>query len=123
MPIYEYRCKDCSHEFETIQKVGARALRKCPECEGRLDKLISKASFQLKGGGWRTKTVSLNPYQSVVYDLHLRPSNPNDPNVSVTAGGLGSSTTQVQPMRLAALTIMRPSWPPPIRPMRATGKG
>lgn len=52
MPIYEYRCKDCSHEFETIQKVGARALRKCPECEGRLDKLISKTAFQLKGGGW-----------------------------------------------------------------------
>ena len=52
MPIYEYRCSICNHEFETIQKVGARALRKCPDCSGKLEKLVSRTSFQLKGGGW-----------------------------------------------------------------------
>lgn len=26
--------------------------RKCPECGGRLEKLLSRTSFQLKGGGW-----------------------------------------------------------------------
>ena len=52
MPIYEYRCSICNHQFESLQKVGARALRKCPECSGKLEKLVSRTSFQLKGGGW-----------------------------------------------------------------------
>jgi putative FmdB family regulatory protein len=52
MPIYEYRCTSCGNEFEVIQKVGARQLRKCKQCEGKLEKLISRTSFQLKGGGW-----------------------------------------------------------------------
>jgi len=33
----------------------------------------------------------------------------------------GSSTTEVQPSGLAALTSIRPSCPPPISPMRAMG--
>lgn len=52
MPIYEYRCQECNHEFETIQRVGTRPRRKCPACSGRLEKLISRSAFQLKGGGW-----------------------------------------------------------------------
>ena len=52
MPIYEYRCTKCGHLIEIIQKLSDRPLRKCPECSGRLEKLVSRASFQLKGGGW-----------------------------------------------------------------------
>jgi len=52
MPLYEYRCSDCQHEFEIIQKISAGRLRKCPECTGRLEKLVSKSAFHLKGGGW-----------------------------------------------------------------------
>ena len=29
-----------------------RPLRKCQKCSGRLEKLISRTSFALKGGGW-----------------------------------------------------------------------
>ena len=52
MPIYEYRCQKCSKYFEVIQKFSDTPLKKCPDCKGRLAKLISKASFQLKGTGW-----------------------------------------------------------------------
>ena len=52
MPIYEYRCLACGKQFEAIQKVSDRPLRKCPTCAGKLEKLISRSSFQLKGGGW-----------------------------------------------------------------------
>jgi putative FmdB family regulatory protein len=38
--------------FEKIQKVGARTLRKCEECGGKLEKLVSRSAFHLKGGGW-----------------------------------------------------------------------
>ena len=52
MPIYEYRCRKCGQETEVIQKFSDRPLQRCKECRGKLDKLISPASFQLKGGGW-----------------------------------------------------------------------
>ena len=52
MPIYEYRCKSCGKVFEVIQQFGAPQLRTCRECKGRLEKLISKSAFHLKGGGW-----------------------------------------------------------------------
>lgn len=52
MPIYEYRCKSCGKEFEVIQQFSDAALRKCRDCSGRLEKMISKTAFQLKGGGW-----------------------------------------------------------------------
>jgi putative FmdB family regulatory protein len=53
MPIYEYRCDDCGHEFETIQKISEDALKDCPACEqSALVKKISAAGFRLKGGGW-----------------------------------------------------------------------
>lgn len=52
MPIYEYRCTACGHLTELIQKMSDRALRKCPKCSGRVEKLISRAAFHLKGGGW-----------------------------------------------------------------------
>jgi putative FmdB family regulatory protein len=52
MPLYEYRCLKCGHQLEVLQKFSDRPLRRCPECPGKLEKLISRTSFQLKGGGW-----------------------------------------------------------------------
>jgi putative FmdB family regulatory protein len=52
MPIYEYRCEECGSHFEVIQKVSDRPLKTCSNCNGRLTKLISQTSFQLKGSGW-----------------------------------------------------------------------
>lgn len=53
MPIYEYHCRACGHEFEVIQKITDRPIRKCEEC-GRLQakRGISQTSFVLKGSGW-----------------------------------------------------------------------
>ena len=52
MPIYEYRCKSCGKEFEVIQQSAQRQLRTCRDCSGRLEKLVSRSAFHLKGGGW-----------------------------------------------------------------------
>mgnify|MGYP001141127244 CR=1 FL=1 len=52
MPIYEYSCKKCGKHIEIIQKFSDKLLRTCPDCKGRLSKLISRTSFQLKGTGW-----------------------------------------------------------------------
>ncbi|HHM06270.1 MAG TPA: zinc ribbon domain-containing protein [Gammaproteobacteria bacterium] len=53
MPIYEYRCRQCGHELEVMQKMSDAPLSDCPQCrEPALTKLISAAGFQLKGSGW-----------------------------------------------------------------------
>lgn len=53
MPIYEYQCQYCGHQFEQLQKVTDAALKTCPKCsQPKLKKLISNTSFQLKGTGW-----------------------------------------------------------------------
>ena len=58
MPIYEYRCTACHHEFEKIQRVSERAIRTCPECKGKVEKLVSVSAFSLKGGGWYAQGYS-----------------------------------------------------------------
>ena len=51
MPIYEYRCSECGHELEKIQKISDLPLKDCPACgKPALQKLISAAGFRLKGG-------------------------------------------------------------------------
>ena len=53
MPIYEYRCSECGHEMEKLQKIGDPPLTECPDCgQSALVKLVSAAGFRLKGGGW-----------------------------------------------------------------------
>lgn len=68
MPLYEYKCKDCGHHFDRLQRVDAEA-PPCPNvkdeessedgktlkqtiCGGETKRQISRTSFQLKGGGW-----------------------------------------------------------------------
>ena len=53
MPIYEYVCEACGRLTEVMQKIGDPPPASCGECGGtRLAKLVSRTSFQLKGGGW-----------------------------------------------------------------------
>ncbi|MFT4560753.1 MAG: putative FmdB family regulatory protein [Gammaproteobacteria bacterium] len=53
MPIYEYDCGACDHQFETIRKISDGPLTTCPSCnEDALTKRISKVAFRLKGTGW-----------------------------------------------------------------------
>ena len=53
MPIYEYACAACGHQFEEWQKMSDKPIRTCPKCKAKkVEKLISQTSFKLKGGGW-----------------------------------------------------------------------
>jgi putative FmdB family regulatory protein len=52
MPNYEYLCKKCGHRFEQIRKFSDKHLKKCPECGGVLEQVISAPAVQFKGSGW-----------------------------------------------------------------------
>jgi putative FmdB family regulatory protein len=52
MPLYEYECKKCGHRFEKIQLYSDKMVRKCPECGGQVEQMISAPAVQFKGSGW-----------------------------------------------------------------------
>jgi putative FmdB family regulatory protein len=52
MPIYEFVCEACGNIVERLQKLSDPPPGACPECGGKMAKIMSRNSFQLKGGGW-----------------------------------------------------------------------
>ena len=52
MPLYEYLCKKCGHRFEKIRKFSDRPIKKCPECGGLVEQVITAPAVQFKGSGW-----------------------------------------------------------------------
>ena len=51
MPIYEYKCNKCG-VVEVMQRITEAPLRKCPNCKSRVERMVSRSSFVLKGSGW-----------------------------------------------------------------------
>ena len=52
MPIYDYKCEKCG-KFEKLQKMSDEALTHCPQCDGKVEKLISKnVGIVYKGAGF-----------------------------------------------------------------------
>ncbi len=99
MPIYEYRCNHCGHEFDTLQKVSDEPLKVCPECnEPQLVKKVSAAGFRLKGGGWyetdfksgNKKNLSGSESKSSTSDSS---SGSTDSSSSSSSGSSGSSSS------------------------------
>jgi putative FmdB family regulatory protein len=51
MPIYEYKCNKCG-VVEVMQRITEAPLRKCPNCKSKVERMVSRSSFVLKGSGW-----------------------------------------------------------------------
>ena len=53
MPIYAYKCSDCGHARDVLQKMSDPVLTVCPACGAEsFTKQVTAAGFQLKGSGW-----------------------------------------------------------------------
>jgi putative FmdB family regulatory protein len=61
MPLYEYECEKCGHRFEKIQKFSDRMVKKCPECGGKVEQMISAPAVQFKGSGWYVTDYANKP--------------------------------------------------------------
>src|ERR1700726_2866627 len=85
MPLYEYECKKCHHRFEKIQKFSDRMVKKCPDCGGPVEQMISAPAVQFKGSGW------------YVTDYAKKSSAPSSAEVSGSAGPGGASRRKISP--------------------------
>jgi len=52
MPLYEYECTKCHHRVEKIQKFSDPHMKKCPDCGGRVELVISAPAAHFKGSGF-----------------------------------------------------------------------
>ena len=52
MPTYEYKCDKCERVFEVRQRISEAPLATCEVCGGAVRRLLSSATFILKGEGW-----------------------------------------------------------------------
>ena len=52
MPTYTYECEKCSHVFEMDQKISDPPRKRCPECRGKVFRVIHPVGHILKGSGF-----------------------------------------------------------------------
>ncbi len=53
MPTYEYECPDCTHRFERFQGINDDPVAACPECGGKVRRIISAGGgIVFKGPGF-----------------------------------------------------------------------
>ena len=56
MPTYNYKCENCEHGFEVIQKISDESLSFCPDCsKPTLKRVVYPVSTIFKGSGWVDK--------------------------------------------------------------------
>lgn len=82
MPIYGYRCSNCGHEFEIMQKINDKAKKKCPECKkNQLKKIFYPVGIHFKGSGFHitdygSKNSSPKPKsESVIKEGNQKPKD------------------------------------------------
>ena len=79
MPIYEYKCSNCEHQFELIQKFSDQPAEVCPECSKKsIQKLVSAPSFRLKGGGWYETDFKTGDKKNIVDANDDKPMKPKE---------------------------------------------
>jgi putative FmdB family regulatory protein len=53
MPTYGYRCPECGHAYDKLQKISDTTLAKCPECDTPGERVITGgAGLVFKGSGF-----------------------------------------------------------------------
>lgn len=53
MPTYDYLCKNCGYRFEEFQSIMAEPLKSCPQCDGKIERIINGGiGLIFKGSGF-----------------------------------------------------------------------
>lgn len=55
MPTYDYECQKCGHIFEVFQSIKEAPKKTCPQCKGRIKRLLGTgAGIIFKGSGFHS---------------------------------------------------------------------
>ena len=89
MPIYEYRCTACGHQFEVNQRMSDDPVRECEACQGEVRRVLYAPAIHFKGTG----------FHNTDYGTKKRPkdgdsgsSSPASADTSAGSAGSGDSS-------------------------------
>ena len=91
MPIYEYSCANCG-VFEEMRKVSDPPIKRCPKCKGKVERIVSRTSFVLKGSGWYATDYARKPATS-------SDSASSSTDTSASTNGTSSTSTSDSPAK------------------------
>lgn len=93
MPTYEYECGRCAHTFEAFQSMTEKPLRKCPQCGGKVRRLIGAgAGVIFKGSGFHATDYRSKSYADAAKAEKPKPKNECPGKASGCPGGSCSAS-------------------------------
>lgn len=60
MPTYGYKCNQCGHTFEVLQKITDEPLTECEKCKGEVRRLLFPVGIVFKGSGFHVTDYCRN---------------------------------------------------------------
>jgi putative FmdB family regulatory protein len=101
MPIYEYRCLDCGHQFELMQKFSDPPAETCTSCSGTVQKLISRSAFHLKGSGWYVTDYGRNGKATGKNDSESSTESSDKKSTSESSGSASTTAASTESTKSA----------------------
>jgi putative FmdB family regulatory protein len=96
MPIYEYECENCGNRFERFQSMQDEPVRLCPDCSGKVHKIIHPAGIIFKGSGWYITDSRKSTSSAVTGETK---TNGAAPKAETKPNGSGETKTEVKPAK------------------------
>ncbi len=92
MPLYEYQCTKCDHNFEIRQGFDAEPVCDCPSCSNESRRLFKPAPIIFKGSGFyvtdyngKSPSVSTESEETTTKSTSETNSGPSNTENSSTA--------------------------------------
>jgi putative FmdB family regulatory protein len=87
MPTYEYECTKCHHEFELFESITAEPTKRCPECKGKVKRLLGAgAGILFKGSGFYQTDYRTEGYKKSAESDKSASSSSKDSKKNSSAG-------------------------------------
>lgn len=109
MPRYDYRCTECSNEFELVQKFSEAGQGECPLCGGAGQRVFHAVPVIYKGSGFYTtdygrpkRPVEKEDGKETASESTSSSSSSNGSSGDSPSGGSGSSSDSPAPAAAAA---------------------
>lgn len=108
MPLYPYRCTQCGHRFEKIQKFDDEPEKICPQCGGALERPLTVPALQFKGAGWYVNDYAA---KSGSVDADSRPAENKAAPETKSASGANTGAASAAAPTVAPATAASGSAP------------
>lgn len=111
MPIYEFRCLDCDHRLERLQKISDPDPEACPNCgSSDLTRVISPVGFRLKGKGWYETDFKTQNRRNLAESTEpAQPKSNSSENATTNTNGATAKDVKKAPQSQASTKDATPS--------------